>query len=273
MALCAYQSILAQGGTPLTAFSCRFTEAANTTTDTATTTTTPAPSSTSTTQTSQTTSSSTNTDVPSTAPPPEPQTVSASKKIRVAPIVLGALFGLLGLFIVGLSIYYAFKRRRRPESEAWTDGGAGGGYAAGGAYSVVGSVRGAVYPMTQSASGTWQNPCYGYVGGTLPAPPTVPASYGDPADARAPNRYVPGMTLSTITEKSTPRLGAAGASLAASPESGLSKDLPSGYWTAPSSDVSSGATRVVGGRGLPGYSVQALHVPGAGADRARSGWV
>lgn len=62
-----------------------------------------------------------------------------------------------------------------------------------------GNRNGNGYPMEQTRQGTFQNPRYANVG--MPAP-AIPAQ----DTSRAPNRYTPGYTLSTITETSSPKM-------------------------------------------------------------------
>jgi len=61
--------------------------------------------------------------------------------------------------------------------------------------------------MTQSNDGkSWHNPRYDYVG--MPAPPIASQPHRDyHRRYQNDNRYVPGRALSTITERSTPRMG------------------------------------------------------------------
>ncbi|KJA20992.1 hypothetical protein HYPSUDRAFT_68122 [Hypholoma sublateritium FD-334 SS-4] len=161
--------------------------------------------------------STTTSTVPSVAPPDPQADTAHPKKLHVVPIVVGALLGGLGLFVVGLALCFACKRRR-PTSEAWSD-------------AALGNERSG-YALGRTPGGAWRNTRYGYVG----MPPGAP-----PSAARAPNRYAPGAPLSTITEKSTPRVGDAHVPLspAQSPASALSAELPSGYYTAPGSEADS----------------------------------
>ncbi|KAF8967542.1 hypothetical protein BDZ97DRAFT_1755965 [Flammula alnicola] len=178
------------------------------------------------------------------------------RQIHILPIVLGSLFGVLGLIVIVLALLY-FRRRKRPVSEAWTVAGmryssptSGGPANTPPMTNVTNSHWNAAqsypqgYPMEQTQQGAWQNSRYGYVG--MPAPAIPPQPYNgayhggyaydqDPQTMapRAPNRYQPGYTLSTITEKSTPRMAETNASLANSPAS-LQSDL--GYYTAPASE-------------------------------------
>jgi len=149
----------------------------------------------------------------------------------------------------------------RPKSN-WV---AGGGHPAGQTHG---------YPMEQTTNGTWQNGRYGFVG-NLPPPPMAAlqtaqqqqqqAYYGHPQDPnqnayldqnaskRAPNRYMPGYTLSTITEKSTPQMGAYSPPLPNSPSIGANTPASfrteelGGYPTAPTSDDAGGAGQPVAG--------------------------
>lgn len=172
-----------------------------------------------------------------------------SKSKSVLAVTLGTILGILGLLVIIAFIWYFCRKRRRPLSEAWTvassslpsPGGAtprtkSRWYSKG-----TNPAHGAGgYYMTQSSThGAWQNPQYGYVG--MPPPP-LPAGYQHyahqyqdqeyqyyaqnggiqvmaPSYSRAPNRYQPGYTLSTITEKSTPRAGENRSPLAPTPAS------------------------------------------------------
>jgi hypothetical protein len=105
--------------------------------------------------------------------------------------------------------------------------------------------------MNQSNDGkAWHNPRYDYVGN--PAPP-IPYHRGYQNDVnshtpihqqhmtgRAPNRYEPGNTLSTITERSTPQIGEGRTPLAYSPAS-YQSDLE--YHTAQGSEASYSLSR------------------------------
>ncbi|KAF9476791.1 hypothetical protein BDN70DRAFT_923057 [Pholiota conissans] len=276
---------------------------------------------------------------PASSDSPSSQTAtSASQKIRPLPIVLGSLFGLIGIGVVLLALVFACRRRRRPKSEAWTIDGTlysspssrGAGGASNGSFRKVVNTSGGNdkhnrnhsytsmpmssagsshwdpgsrpnspggYPLNQTTQGAWHNTRFAYVGNTPPPPipPSMPPAslplshQQQDAAARAPNRYTPGVTLSTITENSTPR-AEAHASLANSPASMQEGELP------PSSEVAgagagmaglgavgarrayfgvqgSTTTAVAGQPRLPDYSAQAPQRQGQGQGQGRAGWI
>ncbi|KAF8888149.1 hypothetical protein CPB84DRAFT_1473740 [Gymnopilus junonius] len=151
---------------------------------------------------------------------------SSSPSRHIVPVALGTILGILAIFLLMFAMWFFFRRRRRPVSEAWT-------LATGtSARRQPPPQKGTTwyktpptppnvpgYPMEQTAQGTWLNGKYAYVGNMPPPPisalsPPVPGmgNYNQPEyaapvspSARAPNRYQPGYTLSTITEKSTPQ--------------------------------------------------------------------
>ncbi|PPR04849.1 hypothetical protein CVT24_007237 [Panaeolus cyanescens] len=170
-----------------------------------------------------------------------------SKSKPVLAVTIGTILGILGLLVIIAFIWYFCRKRRRPLSEAWTvassslssPGGAGSRTKSRwSSFKGSKSAHGAAgYYMTQSsAHGAWQNPQYGFVG--MPPPP-LPSGYAyqypdqqhqyytqdggiqvvAPPYNRAPNRYQPGYTLSTITEKSTPQMGENRTPLAPTPAS------------------------------------------------------
>jgi len=179
-----------------------------------------------------------------------------SRSKSAVPIALGVLFGLLGIAIIFVGIWYLWRRhKRRPASEAWTvDGSAYAG--------ANGSGRGVIPGGVGYGNGYGYGPpsAYGYEsqGQPLPYPPFTYGNYAPPPPAsgvpypnvppnRAPNRYLPGYTLSTITEKSTPQMadgtrtmpgtpmsGAVGGT-ALGPHSPASIQSELGYYTAGSS--------------------------------------
>ncbi|KAF8179237.1 hypothetical protein BJ912DRAFT_1023912 [Pholiota molesta] len=170
---------------------------------------------------------------PAVAPPIPAQADSSSKQIHVLPVVLGSLFGLIGIAVVIFALIFACRRRRRPKSETWTIEGTINTRHSGSAQSytytpmpIPTTTRSrdatAGYALDQTQRHGWQNTRYGHIG---TPPPSMPVAR--PQD-RAPNRYQPGETLSTITEKSTPRLGEAHAALAGTPGSAQSRELPGG---------------------------------------------
>ncbi|KAH9483673.1 hypothetical protein JR316_0003143 [Psilocybe cubensis] len=169
----------------------------------------------------------------------------SSKSKNVVPVVLGTIFGILGLLLLLLAVWFYFrnKRKKRPISEWTVDGtaysGAGGDSGPNGRYVYPtpshpqgkagydlshsggyyrngygyengngnGNGHGHGYPMEQTQQGTFQNTRYAHVG--MPAP-SIPAH--DIGMTMSPGRYKPGDALSTITEKSTPsRMGDGGA--------------------------------------------------------------
>ena len=156
------------------------------------------------------------------------------------------------------------------------------------------------YPMEQMADGTWRNAQYGFVGNVPPPPisalqPAQPAYYAHPqnpnqngysdqnAGSRAPNRYMPGYTLSTITEKSTPQMaGAHSPPLPNTPSIGgltpasFKTEELAGYYTAPASEgASSGAREAQGVVGdskdarRPYYGVQTGNENGGASTNAQ----
>ncbi|KIM38675.1 hypothetical protein M413DRAFT_447636 [Hebeloma cylindrosporum] len=201
---------------------------------------------------------------------------SAALRKKKLSIALGVVFGILALILIFVIIWFCYlPRRGRPTSEAWTidgpphDGNSpttnGNGNGQGYTQShwvpsgyPVGQPHG--YPMEQMADGTWRNAQYGFVGNIPPPPitalqPAQQAYYGHPpnpdqngyydqgAGGRAPNRYMPGYTLSTITEKSTPQMvGAHSPPLPNSPSIGaltpasFKTEELAGYYTAPASE-------------------------------------
>jgi len=208
---------------------------------------------------------------------------SAALHKKRLSIALGTVFGVLALLLIFALVWFCYlPRRGRPTSEAWTidgppyDGNSpttnGNGKGQGHIPShwvpsgyPVGQPHG--YPMEQMADGTWRNGQYGFVGNVPPPPisalqPAQHAYYAQPqnsnengyfdpnAGSRAPNRYVPGYTLSTITEKSTPQmLGAHSPPLpntpsigALTPASFKTEDL-AGYYTAPASEATGASGR------------------------------
>ena len=185
-------------------------------------------------------------------------TSSAKSKSRpVVAIVLGSLFGILGLLVVLWAVWYFFRRRKRPVSEAWTDGTP---YTSSRNPSMSAVGTNAInkngdwtadqlynngYSISQSNDGkTWYNQRYENVG--MPAPPIPPQpyyhggyqngtnSYTTMNQAqrigRISNRYEPGYALSTITERSTPQMGEGRTPLANSPSSHQQSELE--YYTA-----------------------------------------
>jgi len=188
---------------------------------------------------------------------------AALRKKRIA-IALGTIFGVLGLLLIIGSIWFCyFSRRGRPTSEAWTIDGPpydanspatnGNGNEQRHTQSPwVPGYQPHGYPMEQMADGTWRNAQFGFVGNIPPPPitslqPAQQAYYAQNeyhdqnAGSRAPNRYVPGYTLSTITEKSTPQVGAYSPPLPNSPSIGaitpasFKTEELAGYYTAPAS--------------------------------------
>ncbi|KAF5363282.1 hypothetical protein D9756_000050 [Leucocoprinus leucothites] len=69
-------------------------------------------------------SSSTSANSPSTTNTSGGGSSNSSSSNRVLPIALGAALGALGIFIVGVAIWFCCRRRKRPKSEAWTISGA-----------------------------------------------------------------------------------------------------------------------------------------------------
>jgi hypothetical protein len=193
----------------------------------------------------------------------------SSRRKSAVPIALGVLFGLFGIGIILVAIWYLWRRHKtRPASEAWTIDGSAYAGANGGSHGVM--LGGGAY---SNGYGYGPPSAYGYEpqGQPLPyPPPPVYGSYGPPLPApglpypgvppnRAPNRYQPGYTLSTITEKSTPQMadgtrtmpgtpmsGAAGAPLGPHSPASIQSEL--GYYTAPGSSVGQHSPAVVPGQ-------------------------
>ena len=193
--------------------------------------------------------------------------LSSSKS--VVAIALGSVFGVLGLLIILIGGWYLFRRRKRPNSEAWTIGGASNTTSSMSRNPSVSAVGPNVsdksgnwtaeqlyyngYHMNQSDDGkSWHNPRYEYVG--MPAPP-IPSyhrgGYQNDISLRTPmhqhqmtgrtsNRYEPGCALSTITERSTPQMGEGRTPLGNSPAS-YQSDLE--YYTAQGSEASYSVSR------------------------------
>jgi len=165
-------------------------------------------------------------------------------------------------------VLYLFRRRKRPNSEAWTFGGASNtsSMSRNPSVSAVGpktpdkdgkwstdQVNNNGYHMNQSNDGkTWHNPRYDFVG--MPAPPIPSHLRGHQNDinsrtathqhqmtGRTSNRYEPGCALSTITERSTPQMGEGRTPLANSPAS-YQSDLE--YHTAQGSEASFSVSRL-----------------------------
>ena len=190
-----------------------------------------------------------------------------SNSDSIVAIALGSVFGVLGLVIIICGLWYLFRRRKRPNSEARTLGGASRAsslsknpsmFAVGpntldkhGSWSAE-QLYNSGYHMNQSNDGrSWHNPRYDYVG--MPAPPILPYHRGYQNDinshtpihqlhmaGRAANRYEPGCALSTITERSTPQMGEGRTPLANSPAS-YQSDLE--YYTAQGSEASYSVSR------------------------------
>ncbi|KDR84488.1 hypothetical protein GALMADRAFT_133773 [Galerina marginata CBS 339.88] len=212
-----------------------------------TTTAMPLPSASSASPTTSSSASSSSTErvvASSTTNPTSSLSTSSSSK-HIIPVALGTILGILGVFLLMIGMWFFFRRRRRPVSEAWTFGSGsnanGGpppnanGYRNAGQPFTQGHAHG--YLMEQTSQGTWQNSRYGFIGMPPPAIPFAsppPGAYHDPSSpqSRAPNRYQPGYTLSTITEKSTPKMadGTRTPLAAHSPASGQSEI---GYYTPP----------------------------------------
>lgn len=171
----------------------------------------------------------------SVSPSPKPKSKS------VVAIVLGSLFGVLGLLIIVSGVWYFFRRRKRPISEAWTVDG--GDY-------TPSMLRQHSFPVLgpNATNQTWSaeqlyhngyslarsgklwhnhNPNNENVGMPVPPIPAQPYYHGGyqngislrTASSRIPNRYEAGCGLSTITERSTPQMGEGRTSLGNSPAS------------------------------------------------------
>ncbi|KAF9535204.1 hypothetical protein CPB83DRAFT_889107 [Crepidotus variabilis] len=194
-------------------------------------------------------------------------TSGSSDKHSPIPIALGTLFGVLGILIIIGAVWYFCRKRRRPISEAWTEGSYGGpgganshpGYAYGGP---AGSYGHQLPPQAHGVNGQYDYSQFGY--GLNGAPPPsfyAPSYHGQPSQGpssyqgvgpnRAPNRYQPGYTLSTITEKSTPQMADGNRTMPGTPRSGVgalgttgvgahspaSQQSDLGYYTAPGSSA------------------------------------
>ena len=191
-----------------------------------------------------------------------------SKSKPIVAIALGSSFGVLGLLIILGGVWYIFRRRKRPNSEAWTLGGSSftTSMSRNPSVSAVGpnasdkngnwsaeQLYNNGYYMNQSNDGkSWHNPRYEYVG--MPAPPIPSYQRGYQNDissrtamhqhqmtGRTSNRYEPGCTLSTITERSTPQMGEGRTPLGNSPTS-YQSDLE--YYTAQGSEASYSVSRM-----------------------------
>ncbi|CAA7269825.1 unnamed protein product [Cyclocybe aegerita] len=207
------------------------------------------------------------------------QTTETSSSSKPAlPIALGTVLGLLGLLLIFLAFWFFFRKRRRPMSEAWTVSGSSvagrappppPGTAAAYWNATTGNQG---YAMRQAGDGTWQNTRYGHVGMAPPPMPPQPMygynayPYGapqmsgapsayHPPQGHAPNRYLPGDTLSTITERSTPQMSEGRTPLVNSPAS-LQSEL--GYYTAPASEAA-GSTMSNDARGGYGVQIESKH--------------
>ena len=182
------------------------------------------------------------------------------KSRSVLAIALGSLFGVLGLLIISSGVWYLFRRRKRPKSEAWTLGGASNTTSS---ISRNHSLSG-VGPNVSDKNGnwsaeqlynngyqfndgkSWHDPRYDYVG--MPPPPfpsyhnrgyqndlsSHTAMRQHQMTGRASNRYEPGCALSTITERSTPQIGEGRTPLGNSPAS-YQSDLE--YYSAQGSEA------------------------------------
>ncbi|RDB19845.1 hypothetical protein Hypma_013131 [Hypsizygus marmoreus] len=219
--------------------------------------TTSASSATTITQTSTTTSRTSTTTSPSASASSSSEDSSSTP---VLPIALGTVLGVLGLLIIAFAIFFCNRRRKRPISEAWTVAGhpyPGSPQMTTSAVptSPIGS-NGGNYPsaLDYSQSGSsWSSPRNSYtslspIPGAM-APATAAALASSQANRsdggewqgttsqiaqqymRSPNRYQSN-TLSTITETSTPPLGAR-SPLAHSPSSHQT-ELSQGNGSAPS---------------------------------------
>ena len=138
-------------------------------------------------------------------------------------------------------MWFLFRRRKRPISEAWTVDGASytsptivGPNATDKNWSAE-QLYHHGYTITQSGR-LWHNPDYGHVG--VPGPPISfqPYYHG----SRIPDRYEPGYALSTITERSTPQIGEGRTPLGNSPAS-YQSELE--YYTAQGSEASYSVSR------------------------------
>jgi len=195
------------------------------------------------------------------------------KSKSIVAIALGSIFGVLGLLIILIGGWYLFRRRKRPNSEAWTiDGAASNTTSSVSRNPSVSAVGPNVsdktgnpswnaeqlyyngYHMNQSDDGkSWHNPRYEYVG--MPAPPIPSYHRGHQNDissrtamhqhqmaGRTSNRYEPGCALSTITERSTPQMGGEGRTPLGNSPVSYQSDLE--YYTAQGSEASYNVSRL-----------------------------
>ncbi|KAJ3570642.1 hypothetical protein NP233_g4263 [Leucocoprinus birnbaumii] len=80
---------------------------------------------------------------------------SSSTSNHVLPIALGTVLGALGIFIVGVAVWFCCRSRKRPKSEAWTVAGASVHE------SVLPSPKGPLPPRHQNSSQTQMMYDYG----------------------------------------------------------------------------------------------------------------
>lgn len=208
---------------------------------------TPVPSSSNTSTQSQRSSSTSSVSAATTS------NASDTSSSHVLPIALGTAMGVLALAIIAVGIWFCTRRKRRPTSEAWTVAGTpypgspqmGQTMSDAPASTFNGGSDYAYAGVDQASDNSWSSPHYASPGpipgamspataATLAHPyatatPVREEYKGDPdiwqgttaqiaqRYMRSPNRYQPN-TLSTITETSTPPLGA-GTPLAHSPAS------------------------------------------------------